>query len=476
MRQALHIFQKDVRHLRLEIGIVLALALILSWAERRPGQWLAETLFTLAACVLIARLVHAEAIPGDNQFWITRPYRWQSLLGAKILFVVLFVSMPLLLEQFFLAAYVGFSPAAFWPGLLWCQALILCCAILPIVAMAALTPGISSFISFALALMALELVTNSELRALFGPLRTYQEAEGFGSVEWVRSSIALVGAALISISVIYTQYNGRRTVFSRWVAAGAGAVFGLAYFFLPWTAALKFESVLSERTFDASALTLELDFKMADRLRWQRRATPGEPHLIVPMVIHGAPRDLEMKTDAVSVSFKGADGRTWTSDLRNVNARTMESGAVFTSIYIPIDPDFYRDEAAKPATFHAKVYLTALADGKTATIPVRAKEVDTIEGLHCGTNFLDQVTCASAFRWPGRAIYAGFNSWGGEAFTTSFSYSPFPGDIGFRPFEIHWVSTPKDAATVNIIAKKPVSHFERDFEVRGVRLNAFKGN
>jgi hypothetical protein len=477
MRQALHIFKKDVRYLRLEIGIVLALALSLSWTERHPGQWLAETLFTLAACVLIARLIHAEPIPGDNQFWVTRPYRWQSLLGAKLAFIVLFVSLPLLVEQFFLAMYVGFSPSTFWPGLLWCQALILFCTVLPVTAMAALTPGLTSFISFALVLMGLELVTNTELRMLFGFLRpgqTVVEAEGFESIEWIRSSIALAGAALISCGVLYTQYKGRRTFLSRWFAVAAGIVFGSGYFLLPWVAALKFESVLSKRSFDASVLSLELDPKGADKIRGRYRRPTEETTVILPMVIRGISRDQELRTDAISVSIQGPGGRTWTSGLRSMSPGRMESGGLFSSVFLLIDPSFYRDVSAEPATLHAKVYLTLLGDAESSTLSVNAKRASAIEGLRCSTNFLDQVTCASAFRWPARAIYAGFTSWAGEAFTTSFSYSPLPGVIGFTPFETHWVSTPKDATTVKIIAKKPLSHFERDFEVQSVRLVAFR--
>jgi hypothetical protein len=478
MGQALHIFKKDVRYLRLEIGIVLALALSMTWTERHPGQWLAETLFTLAACVLIARLVHAEAIPGDNQFWVTRPYRWQSLLGAKLGFVVLFVSVPLLLEQGFVAWHVGFSPATFWPGLLWCQALILFCTILPVTAMAALTPGLTSFISFALVLMGLELVTNTELRMLFnflGPGQRAFETEDFGSVEWVRSSIALVGAALISTGVLYAQYKGRRTFVSRWFAVAAGVAFGSGYFLLPWTAALKFESVLSKRSFDASVLSLELDPKGADKIRGRYRRPAEEATMILPMVIRGISRDQELRTDAISISIQGPGGRTWASGLTSMSPGKMESGGLFSSVFLLIDPDFYRDVSTKPSTLSAKVFLTLLGDEESTTIPVNAKGSDAIEGLRCFASLLDQVACASAFRWPARGVYAGFTSWAGEAFTTSLSYSPFPAVIGFNPFETHWVSMPKDATTVEIIAKKPLSHFERDFEVQGVRLEEFRG-
>lgn len=93
MQQALHIFKKDVRYLSGEILLVIALAGVFAW--KLAAQW-AEILLPIAAVYLIARLIHAEAIPGERQFWTTRPYRWQSLLAAKILFILAFVSGPTL--------------------------------------------------------------------------------------------------------------------------------------------------------------------------------------------------------------------------------------------------------------------------------------------------------------------------------------------------------------------------------------------
>src|SRR5881392_99204 len=97
MNQAWHIFKKDLRHLRFEA--VLMTALVLAWSQtaafRKPqtGEALPEGWLTLitaiAAVVVITRVVHSEAIPGDRQFWLTRPYRWTSLLGAKLAFVLL---------------------------------------------------------------------------------------------------------------------------------------------------------------------------------------------------------------------------------------------------------------------------------------------------------------------------------------------------------------------------------------------------
>jgi hypothetical protein len=112
MRQALHIFKKDVRLLWYQVVLVLAVTAMFAYTDAAPWAWLANyvppfafnarplispdadgfaggigsfsvgfsdasmlsELLVLAWCCLIALVVHAEAIPGDRQFWLTRPY------------------------------------------------------------------------------------------------------------------------------------------------------------------------------------------------------------------------------------------------------------------------------------------------------------------------------------------------------------------------------------------------------------------
>src|SRR5579884_1283220 len=104
MRQALHIFKKDVVYLRREIVLMLSLAAALFWLGSRgvSGGDLSDALsvfLTIAAAFTIARLVHAEVIPGENQFWITRPYDWRSLLLAKLIFIGAFIALPVMTAQ-----------------------------------------------------------------------------------------------------------------------------------------------------------------------------------------------------------------------------------------------------------------------------------------------------------------------------------------------------------------------------------------
>ena len=83
MKQALHIFRKDVDALRIEIGVFVLLALAFGWTKIHVSndEW-TDPLIVLAASFLIARAVHADALPGDRQFWLTRPYTRMSLLSA----------------------------------------------------------------------------------------------------------------------------------------------------------------------------------------------------------------------------------------------------------------------------------------------------------------------------------------------------------------------------------------------------------
>src|ERR1035441_2581418 len=107
MRQALRIFRKDVRHLWPHAAVVVFLAAVYACMDAAlPGNPMMEgaeaacgLLLWVAACILAIAAVHEDPLTGDRQFWITRPYSWKSLLLAKALFILVFVSLPALLDQ-----------------------------------------------------------------------------------------------------------------------------------------------------------------------------------------------------------------------------------------------------------------------------------------------------------------------------------------------------------------------------------------
>src|SRR5262249_1505782 len=123
MRQAWHIFKKDVRYLWLEIGFFLLMSALFALVVSGLAGFESFNLgFVATAVYLISRVVHAESIPGANQFWITRPYHWGSLLGAKLLFLFIFVSVPVSAAKFIaLVVVMGFPIGSVLPGLVWSQ-------------------------------------------------------------------------------------------------------------------------------------------------------------------------------------------------------------------------------------------------------------------------------------------------------------------------------------------------------------------
>ena len=112
MRQALHILRKDLRGHWYEIAITIVVTAVFAYtgamqaaiwrsgAQSRGIAWdLVLLVLPLTWWALIARVIHAEALPGDRQFWLTRPYRRGSLLGAKTLLILLCVNVPMLLAS-----------------------------------------------------------------------------------------------------------------------------------------------------------------------------------------------------------------------------------------------------------------------------------------------------------------------------------------------------------------------------------------
>src|SRR5260370_6297503 len=153
MRQAIHIFKKDVRHLWPEITVTLLVAAAFAFVGVGRARWMTDPgasrtlasemllfLLPLAWWILIARVIYAEVLPGDQQFWTTRPYDWRSLLGAKVLFILAFVNLPLLISDVVILRAGEFPIAAHLPGLLWRQVLFIV-AVLPVAALCAVTSG-----------------------------------------------------------------------------------------------------------------------------------------------------------------------------------------------------------------------------------------------------------------------------------------------------------------------------------------------
>src|ERR1700722_9173646 len=104
MKQAVHIFLKDLRALWIQVTtLMLAIGIYAVVDITITDTNLSSALFTIAVgaavWLLIARTVHQESLPGENQFWLTRPYERSSLLISKFLMALCIVTVPFFLAD-----------------------------------------------------------------------------------------------------------------------------------------------------------------------------------------------------------------------------------------------------------------------------------------------------------------------------------------------------------------------------------------
>jgi len=230
MRQAIHIFRKDVRHCWPYLAAVLSLTALNAWQASIDlpvpqtyrlftNDSLLSLLMMLAWWLTIGAAVHGESLVGERQFWTTRPYSWKSLLAAKLLFLAAFMALPLLISDFYVLLASGFNPLDLIPGLLWRQAWLLAFLILPFV-VAMLTRATHDFALAGLLSWLVFYVALSGLRPHFSNV-----LPGLVHAEpaWIDAAAPWLAPAL-GVPLIVWQFARRRTVMVMLLAI---ACFGL---------------------------------------------------------------------------------------------------------------------------------------------------------------------------------------------------------------------------------------------------------
>lgn len=232
MKQVPLILWKDVRHLRWHLAVYAILLAAYAWAV--PQTWpgaqptsflpvfvtLLKILLMASQFVLITTAIHADRLVGEEQFWITRPYDWRSLLGAKLLFVLTCVVLPHALMQWWLLHLAGLNPFAAKIGM---ASTLLRFALVPCVLstlIASVTESLATAFTFLAALLVTWagllqfILSGTELR-----MSPPYEFSVFG---------AMFGFLLLAI--LSYQFARRRTAHSRIAIAATLALFLLFIF------------------------------------------------------------------------------------------------------------------------------------------------------------------------------------------------------------------------------------------------------
>jgi len=410
VKQLIHIFKKDFRHLWSELLLFAAFLGLYVWTELHPDTAfitlpvLAKVMIPIGAAYVIVRLVHAEAIPGHNQFWLTRPYRWRSLLGAKLVFILLCVNLPMFAARATLLLLQDFPLS---PGLLnlaWSQLEMTAVIFLPLAAIAALTAGLASFIS---ALIVGILVPAGVLVLFQYPY--FQRATFFGPVEtdnWIPGFYASVMMVLVVGGLLYGQYKSRRNWLSRVVALVTLVTGSMICLHVPQAMSAGLNAWIAEPLPENTGIQLRLTPEM----EMQPFKDGSFVSSRMPVSISGVPEGHLIYVPRFPVTFKGDGGRAqawfsgWSSLYRPQPAVVNYQSKAFTT-----DPSFVSVQVAnsRGRSLHAQasVDLYLFPPAITKKVRLGNTPANVGGGFQCYFNLLAgggfrSTRCRSAVGWP----------------------------------------------------------------------------
>jgi hypothetical protein len=477
MREAVHIFLKDSRYLRVPIAIVLAwmgIFLVTSAAPLRPFERIDGWSDTLGYVVpnlsmyvlpagwwfLISRAFHADAIPGDRQFWLTRPYRRSSLLGAKALFVLAYVLLPLALAQVTAVVVRGFPLGPSIAGMLWSHFVILAIVVLPAAALSAVTSKLTQFIVVALAAPPLIVANN-----LLTP---------WAALEWIRASVAICIVATVTGTILYVQFARRRTGTSRLIALTGSLALVAAVSFLPWRTAFALQSQVGPR-WDGQ---LTAEFVRRPQPRADRPSFVGGPLLFQ---LTGLPAGTPISCEGAEATIE-ARGEVWRTGIeipRVPNVSKIEDGC-----QLSVSDALINQVGTDPASIHAILYITAFGPEQPTSVPIGQPPTVVQNTVLCSgatrrsivrvrsetiDNSLTAVACQSAFRDP-RGLILLSSPPSGEQRLSRFSYSPFPADLRIPAAQYVAFFNLRPVEEVTLAIREPIAHVRVAVEAQNVLL------
>jgi hypothetical protein len=473
LQQALHIFRKDARHLRIEIAGVLLLTFFLvltgvqTWdqVQERGGTRDFDGPFTvllpLAWCLLIARVVQVEALPGDRHFWLTRPYSRTGLVLSKLLFIGAFISLPFMMAQAAIVAFSGLPVFSHLSGLLWNQLLVSAILLLPAAAVASLTRNLAQFLPAAVLTTGLVMIPVAEHRTSW-------------DLEWIRTTVGLSLAVLITSLVVWRQYRLRRAGNTAMHGLAAAVVAMIVFLAFPDSAAIAIQSSVVGSPDGQFALKLGTP-QPSDAAK---KITTRYGLLELPIAVTGEdPANLHL--EATAIRFKTLSGATRRSSSR---VSLTDAGLVQATF---LGNDFIDRTKKAPVSLETEYLVTQFGNARSVDVPLDGTPVYIPELGQCGaTADYDRRTfvCRSAFR-PSESFRSdriGKRESGDRWWD---AYSPFPAQVQLYPIFSQTFRLVGDGANeiapaaperpAKLEVRKRVAYFRYALEANNVRLADF---
>jgi len=375
MKQVLHIFWKDARRLWGEIFLSLAITAFfvvgtahwLRGGDANGGPLEAMTallalLVPVSWWLLITRVIQAERLVGDTQFWITRPYIWSNLLMAKALFLLAFLYLPFFIAQLVLLAQAGFPPQLYLAGVLFNLLLLTATCMLPLAAIAAVTSNFARntltllgiFLGF-IALVALSSI-NPDFRD--DPLAGH-----------LIGRLCFILAVLAFSTAIVLQYALRRVWLSRGLLLALPVLLYAASFF-----ASRYDQARMDRIYPSAQSGTSIQFSYVPGTGNSGTAVSSGVAPKIPVALDlsetGVAQGDAVLVSAVRADVTAPDGSRWRSEWQSLSASPLEPGEGNISTQFDMPMALYKKFQSLPLSVHLALALTQAHVVSVSSIPL----------------------------------------------------------------------------------------------------------
>jgi hypothetical protein len=486
MREILHIFRKDVRHLWPRIIPVLVLTGLRGWLECKASALLLSVaiLWLLSWIYLGASVIHEERLPGHQQYWLTRPYHRRQLLLSKVLFLMVFAVLPHFLIAT-LSLYVnGVSPLRHVSLVISTTLVFAGGTSLVVAAVGSLTENLIQLLWGLLVAAGLGV-----LGVILAGGQDFGNSE-WGSVEWVRSSALGIVLVVATGSILVVQYWWRKTAVSLCILSGAIVIAAGVLFLGSWHEAWAIESQLSSRQLDRSSVRIAFDptgRRATGFAEGAYQMTSQETGINLPVLVTGVPAGTQVISERIQVKIEAPGGRSWSSTWTPVGGvigtNPMEDTHVIRRDgpywqYVNVDRTFCRDVKDTPVHVRTTVALILLGQRETAPLATRGQTGhlpgDGFCGVSNGPFERLIVSCAWPSRTPARS-YVLANSPGHRSLASLLSRSVIPYEIDGSVWDNAFtMSSPlPEPFEMHLETWQAVAHFEREVDVAQIRLGEY---
>ena len=397
IKQPLHIAKKDAIHLWPETLVSILIVVSFAWMQSKswpttdtfdPSPFvtgLLGFLIPVSWLVLLSRLVHDEELVGDRQFWTTRPYTWYGLLGAKVLYLVVFVLLPFALTQAWMLHHAGLYPTHNLPGILSNVLHIALAVLLPLLAIAAVT---GTFVRYILSALGALLYMVVMLMVIF---RNWGEKITAPFVDWPLGILCL-GVLLAAILV---QYARRKTLLARVLLAALPLAFAALVAITPlnW---------LNEHRYPATNLgTLSLVPGMVPPQSETPLLVIRDRVLLEVPVMVSLPADANrayVQATAMRVTLDGPGNLHYVSDWMPANTTFGSRPAQPLPLILP--SDIYNKVQGKPVALHVTFGVQSYTNATAYTVPADTKPFPIPGHANCKLVDAGGTECTFPFKVP----------------------------------------------------------------------------